>query len=576
MNSSVNSLAIDALVQVVDYIATTDGMIRQQAAGPIQVLVALLMVWTLFVSVCATMHYTILVVRTVVSTVRHVLNAVCFRLFGLLDRYTVYALHKGRLYKLPPSSLAVGIVMEGAVSGSYASKMPMPDFQVQLFGWRPDLKKWVYIGGAFRVGNRTQDFIMTVGHNIVGFGDEMKIVNNKGQEAILPLKDVITEPGFDAAMIPTPNFGPEFALKKASLGDHDCRQCATIVGPAGGVTGDLYDSETFGMLSFKATTMRGNSGCPYFVGNQVYGVHVGMYGEDNRGFSASYVFARLTTEEKRDSAYWGAKLTESLMGVKGSFRGQKRHDGSYIMYVRGTYRKFSKQQVGSIYIGKKGKDGDEFDYTETSDDMDYTPESNATAFFDDSESTSHVDSGNEVAPAGAQGNTPRKVFGVSSLSTLMDNATASLSVKPHASISTQRTGSSDGQGSTHVPSALVSPTISTLPSELGEILKNLSSTVATLSRKMDDLENQPTPAPRIAKPVSTKPNRTAFLSKFFGMPLTAFKDQQHAAEVKAGRMLLDWMASGEKEQSNELKSASDLALSFREKERAGLEAYAAL
>lgn len=84
----------------------------------------------------------------------------------------------------------------------------------------------------------------------------------------------------------------------APIGQLEDTQLVNIVGPAGrGTTGGLRNDNIFGCVEYDGTTAPGYSGCGYFYGSKLMGIHQ-RGGAINGGIAAEYLKMMLDREDK--------------------------------------------------------------------------------------------------------------------------------------------------------------------------------------------------------------------------------------------------------------------------------------
>lgn len=93
-------------------------------------------------------------------------------------------------------------------------------------------------------------------------------------------------------------------------------------------------SHTFGMVKYGGSTARGFSGAPYYMGNQVYGFHVGAESV-NVGYDATFVkIANASYIEESSDAYYGELISQ---GVSHRVEVSKGNPDEVYVHIRGHY-----------------------------------------------------------------------------------------------------------------------------------------------------------------------------------------------------------------------------------------------
>lgn len=93
----------------------------------------------------------------------------------------------------------------------------------------------------------------------------------------------------------------------------------SVTGREGTSSGILTKSLTRGLLNYEGSTKPGYSGAPYFIGNQVYGIHIGDAGTSNLGISQLVIYNDLISVHKMAPVVAEGSLTFSSPSMMGSF-----------------------------------------------------------------------------------------------------------------------------------------------------------------------------------------------------------------------------------------------------------------
>lgn len=240
---------------------------------------------------------------------------------------------------------------ERAVPGSSPTSIEAPKFQFELRTMN-DVK----IGQGFRVELDGLDVLVTAYHNVV---EEVVLTTRHGR-VLVKQEDFLTIPSLDIAYIPySIALFSVLGLSKAKSGVKGLNGVASIVDGGYGTFGVLSDNAFFGYLTYGGSTWGGCSGAPYFLGNSVFGMHLGSGGV-NMGLDLSYMSAVLhhppsngveiqcegTAEYIYDSMEKGAKVEYDYSG----------NPDVITVRMRGKYYSVeTDSDAGRKLMGKLGK-----------------------------------------------------------------------------------------------------------------------------------------------------------------------------------------------------------------------------
>lgn len=388
---------------------------------------------------------------------------------------------------------------EGEIKGSLFLDRPMPKFQFQV-QYMDILGGWQLSGMGCRVGDKLSDFLMMPQHILKKTG-HMRLVTPGGAVFNLQHKGALMQPGFDPILIPTPDEVKSSGLTKAGIGALPSKKSVmvSVVGPSGYTMGKLTEYDTHGMVKYGASTVAGCSGAPYHDNKTVYGVHIGQYDEDNVGWDASYVFARLIKLEKGDyDTYWGDRIIQAR---KEGVDFTELDNGDIVLKYGGKYRRFDKEFYNNVlaqydtYVNDKIRSF--YDTGDWAEDVEAVDPSykvrrdrkrgrptihleSAPPAVPPLQQAVHVDHDledgavpeNSRTPASAQGVTRAALNHVYNPAQLNALATQPLSFLNRPPPSLPRP-STTGPAQIPVPRSAPSPTTSPLPSTPAEILRSL-------------------------------------------------------------------------------------------------------
>lgn len=154
--------------------------------------------------------------------------------------------------------------------------------------------KFEAYGGAHRfVDSKGNSYLVTPAHVIASVLRDSDTVHVKGNAGIIVLNAISDPINLATDLIAYPcsdDFFTRVGLKISSVGGIDEGRPVTvnIVGVEGnGTVGNIFHDNSFGYVEYTATTKPGYSGCGYYVGGRLLGIHT-IGGKKNLGFSASY------------------------------------------------------------------------------------------------------------------------------------------------------------------------------------------------------------------------------------------------------------------------------------------------
>nr|QHD64766.1 ORF2 [Plasmopara viticola lesion associated sobemo-like 1] len=120
--------------------------------------------------------------------------------------------------------------------------------------------------------------------------------------------------------------------------------------------GMLERHSAFGFVNYAGSTIKGFSGAPYFVGNTIYGMHVGT-GVSNLGYEAAYI-DMLHKRRSEDSDDW--LVDQALSGAKYEYQQSPYDPDEYRVKIKGKYHIVDEDTLGKMTAGKGGKRVEKF------------------------------------------------------------------------------------------------------------------------------------------------------------------------------------------------------------------------
>jgi hypothetical protein len=188
----------------------------------------------------------------------------------------------------------------------------MPKFQCMMYAsYSGDV--WTHVGTAIRLG----DHLVSTQHQIRDYdqmlftrkplveGNPIGVVVKATEllKVLPPAADVVTlrltEAEFSRIGLSTPRIGGVDSTRTTVA------LAVTFSSGSKISFGELTRDFIWGQVMYTGSTIAGCSGAAYYVGNLVYGLHL-CGGQDNLGYSASYLMSLLKTQE--ETAEWLEQL----------------------------------------------------------------------------------------------------------------------------------------------------------------------------------------------------------------------------------------------------------------------------
>ncbi|UXD80001.1 hypothetical protein [Lasius neglectus virus 5] len=197
---------------------------------------------------------------------------------------------------------ASGFVAEKMVDGSVFTHAKSPAFQCEILGLSDGT--WVRSGVGFRAGVA----FITANHVIQNY----KIIRlqretSEGLKSVdVPLKRFKEVEGDLAKVVLSSQEIQTLRLASAKLNKHEVTDNSglfTNVSAWGNSSmGLVKPHDAFGFVYYSGSTTGGFSGAPYYVGNKVYGMHLGG-GGGNMGYDAAYISMLIITDQEDSDDY---------------------------------------------------------------------------------------------------------------------------------------------------------------------------------------------------------------------------------------------------------------------------------
>lgn len=247
---------------------------------------------------------------------------------------------------------------ERMVDGSVFIAEEMPKFQAKIFG---KIGKEVFRSGqAFRVGQH----LVTAKH-VVDPYSEILIVSGRGELTIESSRFKLVEGDFARVLLSDVEIA-QLQLSKAILSETVVETSGLFckaTGYASSSLGMLESHPAFGFLKYKGSTCGGFSGAPYFVGNRVYGMHLGGCSE-NIGYSSAYLhmLMRSCEESSEDYLFQMTKKYEKYAYERSPYDPDEyrlRIGDRYYLVDSETLRKLESKRSAVTYTAENHGDRDE-------------------------------------------------------------------------------------------------------------------------------------------------------------------------------------------------------------------------
>lgn len=252
---------------------------------------------------------------------------------------------------LRSKTTSYGFVSERAVEGSRPMPSNVPDFVAQI---------WAVVGGrkirgtCFRVG----DSIHTAKH-VVEQASEVYI-DYRGTVAKL---GPCTELDFDWVKF---EYEPVSHLQMGAgkFAKASCFSQAFATDGAYSTMGSVTAAHSVGFVSFSGTTLQGYSGCPYFIGRNILGMHIGA-GAANLGYDGAFMQALMEMMVKRPVGFKAeaagfttdaTELYEQMREAGDKLEYRVTSNDYYVVKVGSVYKTYSEEEFESAlekFSGRK-------------------------------------------------------------------------------------------------------------------------------------------------------------------------------------------------------------------------------
>lgn len=250
---------------------------------------------------------------------------------------------------------------EAAVQGSVLLGPNVPKFQCFIASVDEN-GKVSYVGSGVRI----RDVVYTVRHNLVAVADTLHIYSHNGVDNVVaPVADWILSDEFDAACIRLhPSALSKLQLTKAVLpkGPLLGSTYACASSNLHSSTGLVKPSDTCGEVLYLGSTVAGFSGAPYFTGKTVYGIHVGVSGQ-NFGYDILFMDSLFYTPE--DSETFDNEMLFDDWKNKRVHKFLRTNDGGFIHKGKNRFRRVDHDFDGYVrdleldHMDKTGRGFDE-------------------------------------------------------------------------------------------------------------------------------------------------------------------------------------------------------------------------
>lgn len=246
----------------------------------------------------------------------------------------------------------IGYLPERAMPGSpYVNADSLPGFQASIFELIDGA--WREVGQCFRVGQ----VLLTAGHVVKAGAQRLRIQANRGMLEITQDRFLIVDEYTDLAyaILDDREF-TKLGLSKARLipagADGYSISFASAQTSVERTTGNVQmalsgSNKLFGYVRYTGSTRPGYSGAPYYMANNVYGMHLGASAE-NIGYDAAYITMKIRNLQESSHDFF-EKLVENARGRGKKLLVRSTGDPDIVeVFVRGHYARFDRDEVADI------------------------------------------------------------------------------------------------------------------------------------------------------------------------------------------------------------------------------------
>lgn len=224
----------------------------------------------------------------------------------------------------------------------------VPKFQASLMEYIDG--KWCEVGQCFRVGT----VLLTAVHVVDGKAERLRIQSARGMLEIEShrFRPVDDEADLAYVLLDEREF-TRLGLAKAKLvaagGDGRAASYVTVQTSTEKSTGAVQvASDLFGYVRYLGSTKPGFSGAPYYLGNNVYGMHLGA-AVDNLGYDGSYLACKIKRFFE-DSTEYFERLARQHQRRGKRLIVRRTHDPCIVeVCVNGQYIHMDRAAVEAVY-----------------------------------------------------------------------------------------------------------------------------------------------------------------------------------------------------------------------------------
>lgn len=178
------------------------------------------------------------------------------------------------------------VVLESAQPGSPIVDIKDPKFQFMVTDAAAGTP-FVY-GRGCRMSLNGQDCLVTAAHVLSELPDDIGL-RGPGGAIVVKRNDFKLLPNIDIAYLPYTSVHSVLALAKAKTASPQQGQMACVSASGKGSFGVISEAPFFGRIYYTGSTRAGFSGAPYYLGNIVYGIHLGSAGNANFGVEIGFI-----------------------------------------------------------------------------------------------------------------------------------------------------------------------------------------------------------------------------------------------------------------------------------------------
>lgn len=224
----------------------------------------------------------------------------------------------------------------------------VPRFQASLMEYIDG--KWCEVGQCFRVGS----VLLTAVHVVDGKAERLRVQSARGMLEIEShrFRPVDDEADLAYVILDEKEF-TRLGMAKAKLvaagGEGRAASYVTVQTSTEKSTGAVQvASDLFGYVRYLGSTKPGFSGAPYYLGNNVYGMHLGA-AVDNLGYDGSYLLCKIRRFTEDSAEYF------ERLAMRHQKRGQRlvvrrtQDPREVEVRVNGQYIRMNKLAVDAVY-----------------------------------------------------------------------------------------------------------------------------------------------------------------------------------------------------------------------------------